>query len=339
MVRIVRENEPITIGNVTVQPGERAYIEVPLARLPTNTWMSIPIAVVNGINPGPNLWLNAAIHGDEINGVDVIRRVLKRIKPKAMSGVLITVPIVNIIGFLNQSRYLPDRRDLNRLFPGSARGSLGSRMAHFFMTEVVARCDYGVDMHTGAFHRNNLPQIRADLSDEGTRELAFAFGTPIVINSSVRDGSLRAEATELGKRVLLYEAGEPSRFSESAIKIGVQGVMNLMRFLGMLEGSIRMTRKLPWESDGSTWLRAKRGGILRTYCDVGDIVEEGEPVGVISDTFDEDVYTLKAPASGVVVGITKLPLVNQGDGILHVANIKQLPSRRRIPRRTIFLEK
>lgn len=141
MVRIVRENEPITIGNVTVQPGERAYIEVPLARLPTNTWMSIPIAVVNGINPGPNLWLNAAIHGDEINGVDVIRRVLKRIKPKAMSGVLITVPIVNIIGFLNQSRYLPDRRDLNRLFPGSARGSLGSRMAHFFMTEVVARCD------------------------------------------------------------------------------------------------------------------------------------------------------------------------------------------------------
>ncbi|MEQ8963814.1 MAG: succinylglutamate desuccinylase/aspartoacylase family protein, partial [Coleofasciculus sp. C2-GNP5-27] len=156
-------HETLTIGGITVAPGERKRTEIPVARLPTQTLLSLPITVINGVEAGPRLWISAAIHGDEINGVEIIRQVLERINPSQLHGVLIAVPIVNVFGFIEQSRYLPDRRDLNRSFPGSPRGSLASRLADLFMTEVVSRCTHGIDLHTAAQHRTNLPQIRANL--------------------------------------------------------------------------------------------------------------------------------------------------------------------------------
>ena len=182
---------PIRIAGFSVEPGRRGTVDLPLPQLYTHTPLTMPVHVVHGRRPGPCLFVSAAIHGDELNGVEIIRRVLGRPALSRLRGTLLAVPIVNVYGVIHHSRYLPDRRDLNRSFPGSERGSLASRLAHVFMTEIVARCEYGIDLHTAAYHRCNLPQIRADLGDERTAELAHAFAAPVVLDSRVRDGSLR----------------------------------------------------------------------------------------------------------------------------------------------------
>ncbi len=187
-------NSPQTgfaINDVVVEPGQCQRLELPIARLPTHTMLSLPITIVNGVQPGPRLWLSAAIHGDEINGVEMIRQVLAQVDPGQLKGTLIAVPIVNVFGFIEQSRYLPDRRDLNRSFPGSSRGSLASRLAHLFMQEVVSRCTHGIDLHTASQHRTNWPQIRANLQDRETHRCAQAFGTPVIIHAATRDGGAR----------------------------------------------------------------------------------------------------------------------------------------------------
>jgi predicted deacylase len=204
---------PLRIGDTLVQPGSTGRVDLPVARLPTQTHLSLPVAIIHGARPGPTLWLSAALHGDEIGGVEIIRRVLSRVSAPRLDGSLIAVPIVNVFGFISQSRYLPDRRDLNRSFPGSARGSLAARLAHLFMTEVVKQCTHGIDLHTGSSHRRNLPQIRADLDDPDTRRIATAFGATVMIHSRVRDGSLREAAT------LAHSTGcvEPWRHPERKI--------------------------------------------------------------------------------------------------------------------------
>ena len=228
----VEDGDVLTIGGTPCPPGASTHVELPVGRLPTETWLKVPVEVVRGREPGPALWLTAAIHGDELNGVEVIRRVLSKVTPEKLRGTLIAVPIVNVFGFNARSRYLPDRRDLNRSFPGSAGGSLASQLAHLLMTEVVRHADVGLDLHTGSDHRFNWPQIRADLGDPETLRLAEAFGAPVTMFSAVRDGSLRGAATALGKPVLLYEAGEPLRFDGESLEVGARGVLNVMRALG-----------------------------------------------------------------------------------------------------------
>ena len=233
----------ITIADTPVSPGRRQRIEIPVAKLPTETWMSILVDVVHGSAPGPCLWLSAAIHGDELNGVEIIRRVLEQVTPDKLHGCLISVPIVNVFGFIEQERYLPDRRDLNRSFPGSSTGSLAARLANLFMTEVVSHCTYGIDLHTGSNHRANLPQIRGNLVDPETRRCAEAFAAPVMIHAETRDGSLRHAATAKGIHVLLYEAGEPMRFDADAIEIGTEGVMRVMAAFNMIRLPKRKKRK------------------------------------------------------------------------------------------------
>ena len=227
--------ESFAIGGVRVRAGTVRALELPITRLVTGADVTLPVRVVHGREDGPCIWVNAAIHGDEVVGVEVVRQVMAGLDPKTFRGTLVAVPIVNVLGFMTGDRYLPDRRDLNRSFPGSARGSLASRIAHLMMTEVVAKCEVGIDLHTGSDRRTNLPQVRADLDDPRTRELAAAFGAPVMLHARVRDGSLRHAARESGATVLLYEGGENWRFDEWAIAAGTDGVRRVLGRLGMVD--------------------------------------------------------------------------------------------------------
>ncbi|GAB4141908.1 MAG: succinylglutamate desuccinylase/aspartoacylase family protein [Planctomycetaceae bacterium] len=293
-----------------------------MSRLPTETWLSMIVEVVNGKKPGPCIWLSAALHGDELNGVEIIRRVLNRLKTEDLRGCVIAVPIVNVFGFIEQSRYLPDRRDLNRSFPGSHRGSLAGRIAHLFMTEIVTQCDFGIDLHTGSNYRENLPQIRAKLDDPQTRKCAKAFGAPVMIHAAVRDGSLRHAASSRGIPVLLYEAGEPLRFERDSIEIGVRGILRVMRTLKMLRSAPKTRFTNPLAIQETTWIRARRGGILNLDVSLGQRVTKSQRLGIIADAFGDNSKILRASTDGIVIGVLNNPIVNQGDAVVHLGRLK-----------------
>ena len=254
---------PLEIAGTRVAPGERVTVDVPLPQLYTHAPMAMPVVVVRGKRDGPRLFVAAAVHGDELNGVEIIRRLLARPVLQRVRGTLMAVPMVNVYGVIHHSRYLPDRRDLNRAFPGSERGSMAARLAHEFMTQIVANATHGIDLHTGAVHRDNLPQIRARIDDPPTAALARAFGVPVLIDANLRDGSLREATATLSIPMLLYEAGEALRYDELAIRAGVQGVLNVMRALGMLPPS-RRRRPLPepFVARSSAWAAS-------SYCVLG----------------------------------------------------------------------
>ena len=288
--------------------------------------MTIPVHIISGKTSGPRLFISAAIHGDEINGVEIIRRLLKLPALKKLRGTIIAVPIVNVHGFINHSRYLPDRRDLNRSFPGSEKGPLASRLANIFMQEIVSKSTHGIDLHTGAIHRSNLPQIRANLDDEETEKLARAFNVPVIISSNLRDGSLRESANEYGIPMLLYEAGEALRFDEVSIRAGVDGIMNVMRTLEMLPVK-HSRRKKTIESvvaRSSSWVRAPDSGIFRAMVPLGGRVKKDTLLGVVADPFGAEDVQIFTPYSGIVIGRTNLPLVNEGDALYHIARFEDI---------------
>lgn len=311
--------QPFEIAGQSVAAGTRARIELPIANLMSGTPVSLPVVVVHGRHPGPTVWLSAAVHGDEIVGVEIIRRVLDDIRPRPLSGSILAMPVVNVHGFNTGDRYLPDRRDLNRSFPGSPRGSLASRLANLVMTEVVGRCGVGIDLHTGSDHRTNLPQIRADLEDPTTRELAEVFGAPISLHSRSRDGSLREAATRAGATVLLYEAGEAFRFDRASIAHGVAGVQRVLHHLGMLDEA--PAPSVTTFAESSHWLRAPRSGILHLHADLGSTVRQRDNIADIVDPFGRRLGQVRARAAGIVVGHTQHPLVNQGDAVAHIARV------------------
>lgn len=271
------------------------------------------------------MFLTAAVHGDELNGVEIIRRVLRTLQPGNLSGTLLAVPVVNAYGFIGRSRYLPDRRDLNRSFPGSPKGSLAARLADILLTEVVKRAQIGIDLHTAAIHRVNLPQIRCEYTRrQRSRELSEAFGTEIVLNSPERTGSLRKSARELGVDVLVYEGGEGLRFDEFAIKAAVDGIAGVMLAIGMLElpegVESRPARRRPQLfANASKWVRAPEGGVLRTAKRIGDAVTENEIIGYVSNPYEESDTEVRSPHRGLIIGRTTLPIVNMGDALFHVA--------------------
>ncbi len=262
--------QDLLIGGTLVKPGDRVTLDLPMASLYSHAPMSLPLQVIHSKREGPRLFVSAAIHGDEINGVEIIRRLLRLPLLSKLRGTLLAVPIVNVYGFVNGSRYLPDRRDLNRSFPGSDKGSMAARLAGLFLEEIVTRSDYGIDLHTGAIHRENLPQIRANLDDPETARIASAFHVPVLLNSDLRDGSLRQIAAEHGIPILLYEAGEALRFNENAIRSGVKGIVAVMRSIGMLPTTSRARQPSePLIARASSWVRAGHSGILRINCAAG----------------------------------------------------------------------
>ncbi len=321
MARAKVTGNSIEIAGEVIAPGENRTIALPATQFYTNTPVTIPVHIVNGKKPGPKLFISAAIHGDEINGVEIIRRLLNQSTIKRLKGTLVAIPVVNVHGFLQQTRYLPDRRDLNRSFPGTKKGSLAARMAYIFMNEVVKKCTHGIDLHTGAIHRSNIPQIRANLDDDETLRMARAFSVPVMLNSSLRDGSLREAANELGIPMLLYEAGEALRFDEVSIRAGLRGIMRVMREIEMLPRPIKPYKepKHATIAQGSSWVRAGNSGIVKFNVPLGSQVSKGQSLGFIYDPFGEEQTTVKSPYDGIVIGRVNNPLIYEGDALFHIA--------------------
>ncbi|WP_202526169.1 succinylglutamate desuccinylase/aspartoacylase family protein [Sneathiella litorea] len=319
--------EPFVLEGQTIPAGQRRIVDIPLSMMSDHTPATVSVQVIHGKRDGPTVFISAAIHGDEVLGVEIIRRLGRLVALRRLSGTLLLVPIVNSFGFIGQSRYLPDRRDLNRSFPGNINGSLASRLAHLFLNNVVRRCDYGIDLHTAAIHRNNLPQARVDLKSKKARILAEAFEPPVILNASLREGSLRAAASELGIPVMVFEAGEALRFNEVAVRVGVAGIMKVLRHLKMVaKGTTRSAnkkiRKTPVATK-SSWIRATEGGLLRTRHDIGDYVREGDILGLISDPFGARETEVLATKDGLIISTSTIPLVNQGDAVFHIAFLSE----------------
>lgn len=321
------KREAFEIGGECVEPGSRRTIDIPISQLSIHVPVSMSAHVIHGLRPGKTAFVSAAIHGDEIIGVEIIRRLLKMPVIDRVRGTLILVPIVNAYGFMAHSRYLPDRRDLNRSFPGSKKGSLAAQLAETFMREIAGPSDWGIDLHTAAVHRENLPQVRIAPGRSDLCELARAFAPPVILPAKIRPGSMRDAAGQVGTDILLYEAGEALRFDETSIRIGVAGVLRVLRATGMLAASAVKSSKIQSvESESSSWMRAPEGGILRAYKQCGDKVEKGDVLGIVANPFGERETDVVARRTGLIIGRTRLPVVNRGDGLFHIATIGEAGS-------------
>ncbi len=317
--------ESFAIGGAEISPGSRRTVSLPVSMLSDHTPVTMSVHVIHGRKPGPVVFVSAGIHGDEVIGVEVIRRLLKQPALGKLSGTLLAVPIVNAFGFMNHARYLPDRRDLNRCFPGSAGGSLAARLAHMFLTEIVERCELGIDLHSAAVHRSNLPQIRVVPGHPEALRLAGVFGAPVILRSPVREGSLRQVARERSIEILLYEAGEGLRFDEMAVRAGVSGILRVLQDRGMLGAKgVARARREPLLCISSSWIRAPQGGLLRTYRSEGDVVGKGEILATVSDPFGEIEADVTAPFGGIIIGRAMLPVVNEGNALFHLAELEKV---------------
>jgi predicted deacylase len=328
-----------SIDKKIIKAGERKRVDLDMGSIYDFTDVKMSMEVIRGKKDGPTLFISSTIHGDEIGGIEIVRRVLKSEALRNIRGTLIAIPIVNIFGFNDRTRYLPDRRDLNRSFPGLKNGSLTSQVAHKFMEEVVKKADYGIDLHTGAYHRCNYPQIRANLNDQKTLRLAKTFGAPVLINSNLRDGSLREAVAAQEIPMLLYEAGEALRFNEEMIQIGVRGILNFMNAIGMIEKEFyEKPAQKSFISRSSSWVRAPHSGIHIPSIKLGKAVKKNEIIGEISNPFGDHKTIVRASDDGIVIGLSMLPLTNKGDALFHIACEKEASAINHVPYRDERLE-
>ncbi|WP_157041910.1 succinylglutamate desuccinylase/aspartoacylase family protein [Nitriliruptor alkaliphilus] len=304
---------------MTVDPGARRDLAPPASESYTGDRTTLPMAVLNGVADGPRVFVTAAVHGDELNGIATCRRLLDHVDPATLRGLLVVVPIVNVLGAQLNSRYLPDRRDLNRSFPGSRSGSMAARIARLLIDEVIAGSDIGIDLHTAASHRTNHPQVRLDTTDAVALDAAVAFGAPFVLDAKLRPGSLRAAAGDLGVPVLIYEGGGPSRFDPDPIDVAERGILRVLHRLGMIDQAPAPAHGHPMVLHESRWLRAERGGILELHVRPGERVEAGQPLWDTVSPLGEERAVREAAEEGYVIGATTLPLVQPGQAIVHLA--------------------
>ncbi len=315
--------EKFIIDGVEIKKGERKRINIDMGSIYDFTAVTMPVEVIRGRKSGPTLFVASTIHGDEINGIEIIRRLLAHKSLEKIAGTLILIPIVNVFGFNDRSRYLPDRRDLNRCFPGLKNGSLASQLAYKFMQEIVLKSDYGIDLHTASFNRCNHPHLRCDTSNNRVLELAQAFNAPAIVNSNLRDGSLRAAAVAANIPMILFEAGETLRFDEANISIGLQGILNVMQKIEMIK--LPQKKSKPHHSFialSSSWVRAPKSGIHTILTCLGKKVKKGDILGEISNPFGDGKTQIKANENGIIIGMSKLPLANKGDALFHIASEK-----------------
>jgi len=317
----MKKTTAFEIGGTTILPGSRVTVALPMARLYTHNELTLPVHVIHGRRTGPTMFVCAAVHGDEINGVEIIRRLLNVKALNNLKGTLLAVPVVNTFGFIQRARYLPDRRDLNRSFPGTPKGSQAGRMAHMFMSEIASRCDFGIDLHTGSNFRTNLPQIRACLDDSLTLDLASAFGAPVIVPSVLREGSLREAVASLGKPVLVYEGGEALYFNEDVIRTGLQGILNVMRSTEMIAAGRKRKRSESIITNQTSWIRASMSGIFTRKVKLGEMVKKRTLLGRLSDPIGDDTEDVFSPFSGVVIGQLNLPLAHEGDALIHLGKV------------------
>ncbi|MBW3581809.1 MAG: succinylglutamate desuccinylase/aspartoacylase family protein [Euryarchaeota archaeon] len=317
-----RKRSPIRIGGRTIPPGTKSEIHLKVSEHYTAQKVDIPVTVIRGRRAGPRLFLTAAVHGDEVNGVQIIREVIDQIEAETIRGTIIAAPVVNRFGFVSHSRYMPDRRDLNRVFPGDPKGNTSQRYAHNVFKHIINPCDYGIDLHTAGYQRHNLPQVRGDMSNDEVRRLAKAFGAEVILDKRGAKGTLRQVATDHGVPTIIYEAGETFRFQRDVISQGVTGILNVMRELNMLAGEpVRPRYQVITKT--SAWVRTDHGGLMETFVQAGSVVHKGELIGIITNPFGQERGQILAPFTGIVVGVTLLPMVNPGAPICHMVKLKK----------------
>jgi predicted deacylase len=315
----VSTNEDWTILGQCPAPGESVNLRLTVTTRPLGGAVEVPVRVIVGEKPGPKVLLTAVLHGDELNGLGIVQELL--FGPEDLhltSGILVAVPIVNVPGFEAQMRYMPDRRDLNRSFPGREGGSMSSRIAHEIFQQLIMPCDYCLDLHSAASGRTNFPNVRADLRDPTVRELARAFGCELMVNGTGPAGSLRSAATEAGCPTIILEAGEPGKIEPSVMDVGVRGVRNVLRHLGMLDGEV-ISPAYQTRVDRATWVRADTGGLLRFHVTPGTVVDEGQPLATNISVFGREQNVLVSPVDGIVLGMTTQPAVQPGEPVCHIA--------------------
>lgn len=323
------KNTQLQFCNETVHPGERLSLALPLPEFFSSAPLYMPINIVHGKQAGPCLLVTAAMHGNELNGTEIINRLLNSSALKRLQGTLIAVPVMNIYGLMNRSRYLPGGIELDRSFPGMKNGTYASRIAHIFTKEVFSKADACIDLQTGSLNYSNLPQVYVTADDAKSKALAHDFGAPVISTMPREKGMLRTYAFKQEKPFLLYEAGEAMRFDEYAIKVGLKGILKAMRKLGMLPettAKIPNTKKnnpkktTPFFAEKNIWSRAPKSGISYTSHQLGQLVKKGERLCVIRDPFGatDDIY-VNSPEEAVIVGKNNLPLVHEGEGLFQLA--------------------
>lgn len=316
--------KPLKLGGRDFLPGDVGTVHIPVGHGITHELLDLTIHVHRGRRPGPRLLITSVIHGDEINGVEVARRLLSR-KMRNLKGDLLLIPVVNLPAFLARSRYLPDRRDLNRLFPGSATGSFGARLARILTRDVAATCTHCIDLHTGAVNRPNLPQIRYSESVPGCREMADAFGAPVMIQSDVRPGSFREVFTKKDKPMLMFEGGEAGNIEPAPVRLAFSGTLSVMRHLGMLRPLKTKTRASKSVlCHESCWIRAPRGGIFLPSVELGVIVNKGKVLGEIGDPFGTETTPIPSEYDGVIIGRARNAVIDEGDGVFHIGLTEEI---------------
>jgi len=309
--------EPITIAGQTIEAGKEKQILAVISKLPTRTEIEIPIIVRRSKKPGPTLLLMGGMHGDEINGVEIVRRIIANDYNKPTIGTVICIPIFNVYGFLNFSRQVPDGKDVNRSFPGTRSGSLASQLAYHFRNEILPVIDLGLDFHTGGARINNYPQIRGLMDNPKNLELAKAFGARFIINSPLREKSLRREAGKIDKSILVYEAGESLRLRKHAIDEGVNGALRVMKYLGMRDEAPEISTESVMIAK-SNWVRARAAGLYYSFVRPGQQVEIGQKLGLIAGPYGEFERSVKSRVKGHIIAVNNNPVVNRGDALMHI---------------------
>ena len=316
----IEENRDIVIGGETVVPGENKLVKIGVDRLPTGTLIDIPVYVFNAKKPGPTVLIQAGLHGDEINGIEIVRRMLQEKYFNISKGAVIAVPILNIFGFIHFSRDVPGGKDVNRSFPGTKSGSMASRIAYHYVTEIMHQVDFSIDLHTGGGQRHNFPQIRYTQEDENSKKLADVFNAPLTFASRLIKGSFRNAAFRMGKPTVVFEAGESMRFDDYAILEGMQGVHNILRHFGMIT-----KQELKYAERFQTihladrkWLRAPTAGMFIPKITNGSEMVKGKEMGMVTDTYTRHCKKIKAPYDGHVISINHQAVVNRGDALFHV---------------------
>ena len=315
-----KENKDIVIGGEAVAPGEEKLLKISIDRLPTGTLIDIPVYVFNSKKPGPTILIQAGLHGDEINGIEIVRRMLQQKRFKINKGAVIAVPILNIFGFIHFSRDVPDGKDVNRSFPGTKSGSMASRMAYHYVTQIMHQMDLAIDLHTGGAQRHNFPQIRFTKEDENSRELAEVFNAPFSFSSRLIKGSFRNAAFKMGKPTIVFEGGESMRFDDYAILEGMQGILNVLKRFKMISKvePMYVERMKSVLLTNRKWLRAPTAGMFIPELTNGSEIRKGQEMGLITDTYGRHSKKIKAPFDGFVFSINNQAVVNQGDALFHV---------------------
>ena len=330
---------PFELGGIKILPGERRDIKLKISEMYMASPVYIPLTLIHGARPGPRLFVTAAVHGNELNGIEMVRQVRSEVDARSLRGTLMLVGIANPIAFMNMARDLPDGRDLNRVFPGREEGSIASQIASTLFEKVVLRSDFGIDLHTAGLGRTNLPHVRADMALKPVNRVACSFGAEIIFDMAGEKGMLRHAATRAGIPTIVYEAGEPMKFQKGLVRQGVSGIKNVMGELGMSDFP-RTPPAFQMVVDERGWIRAEKGGILILNVKPGDILQKGEDIAVITKPFGTEIARMRAPYTGLVVGCTTIPMVLPGSAVVNLAKLgaKHRLFRRLLKRQRLHFE-